>query len=41
MKKIVLFEGKTTMSGRNVDIKTYRVEDDGVKYYEWDYNLTL
>jgi hypothetical protein len=41
MKKILLFEGKTTMGGRDVDIKIYRVEDNNSKYYEWDYNPYL
>lgn len=41
MSKTVLFEGKTTMGGRDVDIKIYRVEDGDLKYYEWDYNPYL
>lgn len=38
---ILLFEGKTTMGGRDVDIKIYRIEDGETKYYEWDYNPYL
>ena len=41
MSKTLLFEGKTTMCGRDVDIKIYRVEDEDSKYYEWDYNPYL
>lgn len=43
MKKIVLFEGKTTMGGMDVDLKIYRVDDEEGKfcYYEWDYNPHL
>jgi hypothetical protein len=41
MKKILLFEGKTTMGGRDVAIKIYRVEDVDSTYYEWDYNPYL
>lgn len=41
MKKILLFEGKTTMGGRDVDIKIYRVEDVDSTYYDWDYNPYL
>lgn len=41
MKKILLFEGTTTMGGRDVDIKIYRVEDGDSTYYEWDYNPYL
>lgn len=41
MKEILLFEGKTTMGGRDVDIKIYRVEDGDSTYYEWDYNPYL
>lgn len=38
MSRVVLFEGKTTMGGKDVDLKIYRVEDEDLKYYEWDYN---
>lgn len=43
MRKIVLFEGKTTMGGMDVDLKIYRVEDNKKEflYYEWDYNPYL
>lgn len=43
MKQVVLFEGKTTMGGRDVDLKIYRVDDEDGKicYYEWDYNPHL
>lgn len=41
MERVVLFEGKTTMGGRDVDLKIYRIEDDDIKYYEWDYNPYL
>lgn len=41
MSRVVLFEGKTAMGGRDVEIKIYRIEDNGVKYYEWDYNPHL
>ena len=41
MKKTLLFEGKTAMGGRDVDIKIFRVEDGDSKYYEWDYNPYL
>lgn len=41
MKKILLFEGTTTMGGRDVDIKIFRVEDGDSTYYEWDYNPYL
>jgi len=40
---VVLFEGKTTMGGRNVDLRIYRVDDENgeFQYYEWDYNPHL
>jgi len=43
MKKVVIFEGKTTMGGRDVDLKIYRVDDENGEflYYEWDYNPHL
>lgn len=41
MAKVVLFEGKTTMGGMDVELKIFRVEEDGMKYYEWDYNPHL
>lgn len=43
MKKVILFEGKTTMWGRDVDLKIYKVLDEEEKfcYYEWDYNPYL
>lgn len=41
MRKTLLFEGKTTMGGRDVDIKIYRVENGDSKYYEWDYSPYL
>lgn len=41
MKIEVLFEGKTTMGGMDVDLKIYRIEEGGAKYYEWDYNPHL
>ncbi len=43
MNRVVLFEGKTTMGGRDVDLKIYRVDDEDGKfcYYEWDYNPHL
>ena len=43
MKRVVLFEGKTTMGGRDVDLKIYRVDDEEgeFQYYEWDYNPHL
>lgn len=43
MKEVVLFEGKTTMGGMDVDLKIYRVNDDEGKLccYEWDYNPHL
>jgi len=43
MKQIVLFEGKTTMGGLDVDLKIYRVNDENgeFQYYEWDYNPHL
>ena len=39
MKRIVLFEGKTAMGGKDVDLKIYKVFDDEEQfcYYEWDY----
>ena len=43
MARVVLFEGKTTMGGLDVDIKIYREnEEDGtLSYYTWDYNPHL
>lgn len=41
MKKMVLFEGKTTMGGMDVDLKIFRIEEGDAKYYEWDYNPHL
>ncbi|MBO5615093.1 MAG: hypothetical protein J5932_03085 [Prevotella sp.] len=41
MAKVVLFEGKTTMGGMDVELKIFRVEEEGMKYYEWDYNPHL
>lgn len=43
MGKIVLFEGKTTMGGMDVDLRIYRVDDENgnLQYYEWDYNPHL
>lgn len=41
MSKTLIFEGKTAMGGRDVDIKIYRVEEGDSKYYEWDYNPYL
>ena len=43
MERVVLFEGKTTMGGRDVDLKIYRVDDENgeFQYYEWDYNPHL
>ena len=43
MKYIVLFEGKTTMGGRDVNLKIYRVNDENgkLKHYEWDYDPYL
>ena len=43
MERVVLFEGKTTMGGRDVDLKIYRVDDENgeSQYYEWDYNPHL
>ncbi|MBR5957511.1 MAG: hypothetical protein IKZ99_04030 [Salinivirgaceae bacterium] len=43
MKYTILFEGKTTMGGRDVNLKIYRVEDEKGKFshYEWDYDPYL
>lgn len=43
MERIILFEGKTTMGGRDVDLRIYRVDDEKgeFQYYEWDYNPHL
>ena len=43
MARIVLFEGKTTMGGMDVDLKIYREneEDGSLSYYGWDYNPHL
>lgn len=43
MNKVVLFEGKTTMGGMDVDLKIYRVDDEhgNCIHYEWDYNPHL
>lgn len=42
MGKTVLFEGKTTMGGMDVDLKIYRVDEEGCpSYYSWDYNPHL
>ena len=41
MEKQLLFEGKTTMGGLDVDIKIYKVIDNDMNYYEWDYNPHL
>lgn len=42
MERIVLFEGKTTMGGMDVDLIIYRVDEKGkFCYYEWDYNPHL
>lgn len=43
MKRVILFEGKTTIGGRDVDLRIYRVDDekDEFQYYEWDYNPHL
>lgn len=41
MKRTILFEGKTTMGGMDVDIKIYKVQDEDMTYYEWDYNPHL
>ena len=41
MENYLLFEGKITMAGTDVDIKIYRVEDNGLTYYRWDYNPYL
>lgn len=41
MAKVVLFEGKTTMGGMDVELKIFRVEEDGMRYYGWDYNPHL
>lgn len=38
MNKVLIFEGKTTFCGQDVDLKIYRIEDEDDKYYEWDYN---
>lgn len=42
MGKTVLFEGKTTMGGMDVNLKIYRVDEEGIpSYYSWDYNPHL
>ena len=43
MKQLVLFEGKTTMGGMDVELKISKVLDNEEKfcYYEWDYNPYL
>lgn len=42
MDRQILFEGKTAMGGRDVDLKIYKVKDEeGCEYYEWDYNPYL
>lgn len=43
MARVVLFEGKTTMGGMDVDLKIYRENEENGKlsYYEWDYNPHL
>jgi len=42
MGKTVLFEGKTTMGGMDVDLKIYRIDEEGThSYYLWDYNPHL
>ncbi len=41
MKKVVLFEGKTTIGGMEVELKIFRVVEGETKYYEWDYNPHL
>lgn len=41
MEKHILFEGKTSIGGMDVDIKIYKVNDDDLIYYEWDYNPHL
>ena len=43
MERVVLFEGKTTMGGKDVDLKICRVDDEKGKfqYYEWDYSPHL
>lgn len=41
MEKQLLFEGKTAMGGLDVEIKIYKVIDNEMKYYEWDYNPHL
>lgn len=38
MNRFLIFEGKTTFGGQDVDLKIYRIEDEDGKYYEWDYN---
>lgn len=43
MKPVLLFEGKTTMGGKDVKLKIYRMDDEEGKtcYYEWDYDPHL
>ena len=43
MERIVLFDGKTTMGGMDVDLRIYRMDDENgeLQYYEWDYNPHL
>jgi len=40
-EKLLLFEGKTTMGGKDVDLKIYKVTNNNLKSYEWDYNPHL
>ncbi len=32
MKRIILFEGKTTMGGMDVDLRIYRVDDENGEF---------
>ena len=43
MNDVVLFIGKTSMGGRDVDLKIFKVhaEDGEVLHYRWDYNPHL
>ena len=43
MKRIILFEGKITMGGMDVDLRIYRVDDANgeFQFYQWDYNPHL
>jgi hypothetical protein len=43
MERVVIFEGKTTMGGMDVDLRIYKVNEDNGKfcYYQWDYNPHL